>query len=366
MSKQQQILRATLAVLAAVALLFGASRLPSALWERIGQTMAIASVSLQQAEHTAERLSERLTRPTAQAAGSTAAPLVPPTGAEQQPLTEPTAKQPATDTAPPAENGSGGKVVEQTVGGGESVAGIRVKNKSSVALDLTAALAADLPFTVEVGSPEPQVLIYHTHTTEGYMPYDAGYYNAGDVPRNTTYTNTVVAVGNALEAELVAAGIAVIHDTTVHDSPQYRGAYDRSAAAVEAILKQYPSIKVALDIHRDGLMVNSTDMLKPTVMVNGQKAAQLMVVCGVLSTEALPHPAFRQNLSFAARLQAALGEQNDRLCRPLSLTDARYNQHLTTGSLLIEVGSEANTLKEATYSARLLGQTLAAMWKEDV
>lgn len=365
--KKQHLLRAIFALVVAGGLLFGASRLPASTWEQIGQTMALASVSLQQAENTAERLSAHLTRPTAQAAGTTA-PTAPLAGAEQQPLTEPTATQTGGNVTPPVKDGSGGRVVEQTVGGGESVAGIQVKNKSGVAADVAAALAAELPFTVEIGSREPQVLIYHTHTTEGYMPYDAGYYNAGDVPRNTSYPDTVVAVGDALEAELVAAGIAVIHDTTVHDSPQYRGAYERSVVTMEETLKKYPSIKVTLDIHRDGLMVNSTDMLKPTVTVDGKKAAQLMVVCGVLSTAELPHPAWQKNLSFATKLQQALGERYDRLCRPLSLTGARYNQYLTTGSLLVEVGSEGNTLEEATYSARLLGKTLAAMWgaEEDV
>ncbi len=361
---KQRIARIGLVLLITSALLFGASRLPQETWTQLGQTMAMASVSLQQAENTAERLSAGLTRPTAHAAGITTPSTLPTGGAEQQPMTEPTAVQTTDSVIPPAENGSGGKVVEQTVGGGESIGGICVKNKSGVSVDVTAALEADLPFSVEIGSPEPQVLIYHTHTTEGYMPYDTGYYNAGDVPRNDTYTNTVTAVGDALEAALTAAGIAVIHDTTVHDFPQYRGAYERSEVTVKQILEQYPSIKVTIDLHRDGLMANETDMLKPTVTIGGEKAAQLMVVCGVLSTDELPHKNWKDNLSFATKLQEALSRRHDRLARPLSLTAARYNQYLTSGSLLIEVGSEGNTLDEATYAARLLGQTLAAMWQE--
>ncbi len=363
MQKFRSVGRVLLAAAAAASVLAVGTRLPSTLWEQTGRVLAVASVTLQQAEAGAERLSHRLTRPTAQAP-STAAPSTAPTGgAEQQPMTEPTAPQATVDT-PPAENGSGGKVVAQTVGGGVSMNGIQVKNKSGVTADIAAALNAALPFEIEFGSNEPQVLLYHTHTTEGYMPYDTGYYNAGDVPRDTAYSDTVVAVGDVLEATLLAAGIAVLHDTTVHDYPHYRGAYERSAQTVEEILKQHPSIKVALDIHRDGLMVNQTDMLKPTVTVNGKKAAQLMVVCGVLSTDALPHPHRQENLAFAARLQQTLGERHDRLCRPLSLTAARYNQHLSSGSLLIEVGSEGNTLEEASYSAHLLGEALAAMWSK--
>ncbi len=361
--KRQDIVRGGTALLTACALLFGASRLPDTLWAHIGRALAIASVSLQQAENTAERLSANLTRPTAHAAGNhTTLPDTLPGGAEQQPLTEPTVPNVAPVVTPPPENGSGGKVVEQTVGGGETVAGIAVKNKSGVAVDIAESLAAALPFTIEIGSDEPQVLIYHTHTTEGYMPYDAGYYNQGDVRRDDTYPDTVVAVGDALEAVLVAAGIAVIHDTTIYDYPHYRGAYERSVVTMEEMLEQYPSIKVTLDIHRDGLMVNDRDMLKPTVTVDGEKAAQLMLVCGVLSTAELPHPEWKQNLSFAAKLQEALTARHPSLCRPLSLTGARYNQYVSHGSLLIEVGSEGNTLQEATRSARLLGETLVEMW----
>ncbi|MBE6768775.1 MAG: hypothetical protein E7549_07700 [Ruminococcaceae bacterium] len=357
-----RVIRIVLSLLAVVGIVFGASRLPRDVWTRIGRVMAVASVSLQQAENTAEQLSAVLTRPSAHAAGTTAPHTLPTGGAEQQPLTEPTAVQTAGTASPPPENGSGGKVVTQTVGGGESIGGIQVKNKSGVTVNIAEALEADLPFTVEVGSTAPQVLIYHTHTTEGYMPYDAGYYNAGDVPRNDTYTDTVVAAGDALEAALLAAGIAVIHDTTIHDYPHYRGAYERSEVTVKKLLEQYPSIKVTIDLHRDGLMANERDMLKPTVTVNGKKAAQLMVVCGVLSTDELPHENWKDNLSFATKLQEMLTARHDRLARPLSLTAARYNQYLTSGSLLVEVGSEGNTLEEATYAARLLGQTLAAMW----
>lgn len=361
-----RVIRIGCALLAIGGVCFAASRLPQDMWMQIGRTMAVASVSLQQAENTAEQFSSVLTRPTAHAAGTTAPHTLPTGGAEQQPMTEPTVAQTGDTAAPPHENGSGGKVITQTVGGGESIGGILVKNKSGVTVNVTEALAADLPFTVEFGTSEPQVLIYHTHTTEGYMPYDAGYYNAGDVPRNDTYQNTVTAAGDALEAALTAAGIAVIHDTTLHDYPQYRGAYERSEVTVSKLLEQYPSIKVTIDLHRDGLMANERDMLKPTAMVDGKKAAQLMVVCGVLSTAALPHENWKQNLSFAAKLQEALTVRHDRLARPLSLTAARYNQYLTSGSLLVEVGSEGNTLEEAVYAARLLGQTLAALWKGQV
>ncbi|MGN0690788.1 MAG: stage II sporulation protein P, partial [Oscillospiraceae bacterium] len=38
-----------------------------------------------------------------------------------------------------------------------------------------------------------------------------------------------------------------------------------------------------------------------------------------------------------------------------------YNQDLTTGSLLIEVGGHANTLEQAKYSGQLIGKSLAKL-----
>ncbi|MBO5797789.1 MAG: stage II sporulation protein P, partial [Clostridia bacterium] len=338
---------------------------PGECWATIGQKAALAAVGLQQDEEAAARLSEKLTRLPAGAEGTAGQqPLPEHEWAGQQPMPEPTAPQNEQTAAVPQADGTGGRVVEQVVAGGQQIAGLWVKNKSGVTVDLPAALKAPLPFEIEINSPAPQVLIYHTHTTEGYMPYDAGYYNQGDVRRDPTYPHNVTLVGDAIEAELTAAGITVLHITEIYDHPNYRGAYERSEAMMREMLKKYPSIKVTLDIHRDGLMATATDKLKPTVTVAGRKAAQMMLVCGVLDTAALPHPNWRNNLAFAARLQGALAADYDQLMRPLSLTGARYNQFLAPGALLVEVGSEGNTLEEALYSGHLLGKRLAELLKE--
>ncbi len=363
------VCRISLSALCAAALIAGARQLPADTWAAVGRQTALAAVRLQQTDEAVALFAERLERPTASAAptavptASAYLPALSGEGADQQPLTEPTATAAANAPTVPAEDGTGGKIVSQQLGGGTETAGIHIKNKSGVSADIAAALAADLPFSVECGTDQPQVLIYHTHTTEGYMPYDAGYYNAGDILRDPTYPHNVTLVGDALEAELVAAGIAVIHDTAVYDFPSYRGAYERSVVMMEETLKRYPSVKVTLDLHRDGLMANTTDKLKPTVTLQGQTAAQLMVVCGVLSTDALPHPDWQKNLTFAARLQQRLEHDWPGLARPLSLTGARYNQYMTTGSLLIEMGSDGNTIDEAVRSAHLLGKSLAALFK---
>jgi stage II sporulation protein P len=49
------------------------------------------------------------------------------------------------------------------------------------------------------------------------------------------------------------------------------------------------------------------------------------------------------------------------LARPLYLSPARYNQHLSPGSFLLGVGTEANTLQEAKNAVRLFADCLAAV-----
>lgn len=351
-------------LLAIVGVAVAAAHIPGATWVAWGERLALTAVSLQQREQTVQTVGGSGTRPVAGASlpsTETLEPL-PESGAEQQPFSEEAA---ATVTLPqaeiPPEDGTGGKVVEQTLGGGTLMSGIHVKNKSGVAVDMEKALTATLPFAGRTDTADPLVLIYHTHTTESYMPYDAGYYNAGDTPRVTGNPHTVVAVGEALAAKLRAAGIGVIHDTTVYDSPNYRGAYERSVVMMEEMLQRYPGICLTLDLHRDGLAANETDKLKPVTVIDGEKTAQMMIVCGVLSTESLPHPNWRQNLSVAAQLQQRLETAWPGLMRPLSLTSARYNQYMTPASLLVEMGSDGNTVQEACRAAERLGEQLIAL-----
>ncbi len=286
------------------------------------------------------------------------APAPSPDTAEQEPFDEP-----AEETfLIPEEKGDGGKVLEQQLSTGSAfVNGVAIRNRSkNTALSLEKE-AAIPPKLVIDDTDQPQVLIIHTHTTETYMPYYAGYYNKNDTPRSTDESVNVCAVGRAVVAQLQAAGIGVIHDTTVHDSPRYTGSYIRSAETVEKNLKKYPSIKVILDVHRDGIMKDDTTKIKPTATVNGKKAAQMMMVMGVYDSSDVPHPKWQENLHFAMALQSRLHTAYPGVVRPISCVSSRYNQHMSTAYILIEMGSEANTLGEAVYSGQLLGRQLGEL-----
>lgn len=215
-----------------------------------------------------------------------------------------------------------------------------------------------LPFAVEVGGDAPQVLIMHTHTTECYAETD-GWVSPQNNGRSTDPTVNMAAVGAELAAVLNAAGIRTVQDTTQHDHPSYTGSYGRSRTTVEKWLRAYPSICVVLDVHRDAIESDGV-RIKPTAEVNGQKAAQLMIISGADDgTMGMPH--FRENLRFAAALQAAVEGEHPGLTRPVLFDYRNYNQQLTTGSLLLEIGGHGNTLEEAKYTARLVGQSLARL-----
>lgn len=213
-------------------------------------------------------------------------------------------------------------------------------------------------FTITADSSEPQVLIMHTHTTESYALSDRDYYDANYPSRNLDESRNIVRVGDEITKQLEAAGIGVIHDKTVHDYPSYNGSYNRSRQTVEAILAQYPSIKVVLDIHRDAIETDDGTRYAPVANINGRNAAQIMIISGC-DDGTMNYPNYLQNLAFASALQQQVEADYPGLTRPASFKYKYYNQSLTTGSLLIEVGSHANSLDEALYTGYLLGKSLA-------
>lgn len=227
---------------------------------------------------------------------------------------------------------------------------IWVKNTNKVHSINVADELSKQPAIKIVKNSTPQVLIYHTHTTEAFM----------GVTRSTDLSKSVVAVGNEIANQLKAAGINVVHDTTLHDYPSYNGSYDRSKVTMQKDLKKYPGIQVTLDIHRDAMGLSDGTRIKPTAVIDGKKAAQIMIVSGCDDTGSLGFPNWEYNLRLAVRLQRSLSDLYPGLARPLDFCNREYNEKLTKGSLLVEFGTEVNTLDEATYSGALFGKALAA------
>lgn len=216
-------------------------------------------------------------------------------------------------------------------------------------------------FDIEIGSEEPQVLIYHTHTTESYEIEDKPYYDSDFCAKTTEPDKNMTAVGNKICEQLEANGITVIHDTLVHDYPSYNGSYDSSRETVKELLEQYPSVKVALDIHRDGIETADGVRLAPVAEFDGKEAAQIMIISGC-DDGTMGMPKFMDNFGFACELQSQTESMFGGLTRPILFDYRFYNQDLTTGSLLIEVGSHGNTLEQALYSGELIGKALSELF----
>ncbi len=230
------------------------------------------------------------------------------------------------------------------------------------ASEIAAEVGQPLPFTIEKNSAQPQVLIMHTHATETYELAEKIWCDPAFSARSTDTAINMVAVGAEIAAKLNAAGINTIQDTTLHDYPSYNGSYAKSNATVRKYLAQYPSIKVVLDVHRDAIQKDDGTRIKPIALINGMKAAQVMIICGSDVDGNLPN--HKQNLRFAARWEEKMEAMYPGLTRPVLYDYRYYNQDLTTGSLLIEMGGHANTLEEAKYSGRLVGEALGALLNE--
>ena len=206
----------------------------------------------------------------------------------------------------------------------------------------------------------PTVLIVHTHTSEAYTQEAGWEYNETDTARTQDTAYSVVRVGRELAETLEAHGISVLHDESFNDYPSYSGAYDRTLEKIEQWVAEYPSIQMVIDLHRDAAANGDGSPVRHAVTLDGEETAQVMLVIGT-DQGGLSHPNWRDNLSWALKYQAVLERRYPGLCRNLDLRTERFNQHMTPGSMLLEVGSSGNTLKEALAAARDLGEGLAEL-----
>ena len=249
-------------------------------------------------------------------------------------------------------------VAEKTVGAdGTAVENAYVKNRTGLDFDFDSILHTPLTFRTEKNSATPQVLIYHTHTSEAYLDEDVDYFYESFYSRTQDENFSVVGVGNVLTETLEKRGIRTLHDKTVHDST-YNGSYDRSAETVCADMAENQGIKVVLDIHRDAL--GTEDCKVKTVFEHdGQKAAQIMILSGCDIYGERGFDNWQNNLSFALKLQTTAESMYPGMTRPMSFDFFAYNEYICDGSLLIEVGTDANTADEAAFAGQMLAQALA-------
>ncbi len=253
-----------------------------------------------------------------------------------------------------------GKIIEKFISpytANTNYKNIYLKNNTNLTIDIKEFADANLNFAIEK-SGEPQVLIMHTHTTESYIMHNENYYTNTDASRSTNNEYNMAALGKIVSDKLNAADIVTLHDTTQHDYPSYNKSYSRAAETIKSYTQKYPSIKIVIDLHRDAIAANDTDKVKITTEIGGKKAAQIMLVMGSESGKVTDFPNWKENLKLATKLQQTLETDYPTLARSIHFTSQCYNQRLTTGSMLIEIGTDGNTFDEAKYSAELLADSL--------
>lgn len=231
--------------------------------------------------------------------------------------------------------------------------GLYLYNRTGESVDLAAAAEAAVNITLT--SEGPQILIVHTHATEAYTPDGTDVYTASDQSRTLEEEDNMLRVGDEMERVFTEMGLSVVHDRTLHDYPQYNGAYTRSKTTVEQYLEQYPSIKIVLDVHRDALVGEDGTVYKAVTRIDGVDTAQVMLVIGHGQDGSNPH--WMENLTLACKLQSSMNTLYPTLARPMAFRASSYNQELSTGSLLVEVGTHGNTLQEALAGARLFARS---------
>lgn len=227
----------------------------------------------------------------------------------------------------------------------------------SIRLELLNVSDAGNNKNVDLSGTAPRVLIYHTHTTEAYTPTRKYAYTACGEWRTKQKDRNVVALGERL-AELLRDkyGIAVLHDTTDHEPPTLKTAYERSLTTMQNYKKQYPSITMFIDLHRDA---GSGGF----VTIDGKEVAQMMFVVGTgkgaTGTGYAEMPDFAANHALAKELTGRLLQFNAGLMRDIRVKSGRYNQHVTDQCLLVEIGDNKNTFEQAYNAVEYLAQAIA-------
>ena len=213
----------------------------------------------------------------------------------------------------------------------------------------------ELPLEMDLSGETPTVLILHTHATESYTQAEGDLYTESSPYRTLDPEHNMVAVGAYLASLLEAEGIQVIHDTTIYDYPEYNGAYYRSEDAIEAYLEEYPGLFLVLDLHRDSAAKADGGELDTSATAFGQESAQLMFLMGT------DYGTWRENMNLAVKLTALLEREHPGITRGILTRGGDYNQYLTPGTLLVEVGGAGNTQAEAMMAVRALAEAIVTL-----
>lgn len=237
----------------------------------------------------------------------------------------------------------------------EDSAYVQMQYSCSRQPDIEALL--EKPLSMDLTGEKPSVLIIHTHGTEAFTPTEGTEYeqNGGEYRTKDDRWN-MLSLGEELARLLQAAGINVIHDKTYYDYPDYEASYDTCREGFAEQLKKYPSIQLVVDLHRDAAEQSDGTQWATSAMVNGEESAQVMLVMG---TDCYyEHPNWEENLSLALKLQVLMEKEHPGVTRPLDLRKQRFNQDLSTGAIIAEIGAAGNTHQQAMNGVSVLAEAI--------
>ena len=217
------------------------------------------------------------------------------------------------------------------------------------------------PLGWDLAGQEPTVLILHTHATESYTKSPGEDYVENSDYRTLDENYNMLSIGDHLVQLLEEGGIQAIQDRTLHDYPSYSGSYNHARKSIAAYLKEYPSIQLVLDLHRDASGDNRNQM-RTSATVEGIPSAQLMLVVGSNGT-GLTHPNWEQNLALGLKLHTQLERIAPGITRYVNLRAQRFNQDLSTGALIVEIGAAGNTHAEALVATEVLAGAILSLAK---
>lgn len=213
------------------------------------------------------------------------------------------------------------------------------------------------PLNWNLTSDKPSVLIFHTHGTEAFTP-TAGteYEEVGGEYRTTDDQYNMIHIGEELARLLNEAGIRTVHDCTYYDYPDYTISYDNARIGLQEQLRQYPTVKLVIDLHRDSAERTDGSQWSTNAVINGEQSAQVMLV---MATDSYyTHPNWEKNLSIALKLQTLMEKAHSGSTRPLDLRRQRFNQDLSTGAIIAEIGAAGNTQREAMNAVSVLAEAI--------
>ena len=236
---------------------------------------------------------------------------------------------------------------------------VGIKNSAGAKFDAGALITQEL--TWDLTGAEPTVLILHTHTTESYTKVEGETYRETSAFRTLDEGYNMTCVGERVAQLLEAGGVTVLHDRELHDYPSYNGSYNHARKQTSQYLKEYPSIRLVLDLHRDA-SGDLNNQMRTHVVVDGEDSAQLMFVVASGSST-LKHPNWKENMALALKLQVQAERLAPGICRKINVRAQRFNQDLNPGALLVEVGAAGNTREEALRAAQVLAEAVLALAK---